>query len=198
MTRRDEVLAWAKKVLANKLQSPERVLDLRVGATAEQAQAAFHKLAKLGHPDLHRNTLSTDELELVTSAYAIAAGAYQTFRSRPTGGATEEPLPTRVTPRPDSDPVRPSPLSATPAAGTPALQTSHVPITPSGPAPSGGATAQMAPRAIPYFRKAEIALRRGDLKGALLQLKLAIAADPQSPLLRTALAELESELRKGP
>jgi hypothetical protein len=56
----------------------------------------------------------------------------------------------------------------------------------------------MNSRALVYYRKAEIALRRGDFKGAILQIKMAIASDPSSAFLRTALAEVELELRKGP
>jgi hypothetical protein len=55
----------------------------------------------------------------------------------------------------------------------------------------------MSPKAVTYYRKAEIALRRGDLKGAILQLKLACATDPSSSFLRTALAEVETEVRKS-
>jgi hypothetical protein len=56
----------------------------------------------------------------------------------------------------------------------------------------------MSSKALVYYRKAELSLKRGDLKGAVLQLKLAIAADPASGFLRTALAEVELEVRKGP
>ena len=61
---------------------------------------------------------------------------------------------------------------------------------------SGGKS--MTPKALVYYRKAELSLKRGDLRGAVLQLKLAIAADPASVFLRTALAEVELEVRKGP
>jgi hypothetical protein len=54
----------------------------------------------------------------------------------------------------------------------------------------------MSPRALTYYRKAELALRRGDLKSAMLQIKMAIAADPTSQFLRAALAEVDAELRK--
>ena len=54
----------------------------------------------------------------------------------------------------------------------------------------------MSSKALVYYRKAEIALRRGDLKGAILQLKLACATDPSSTFLRSALAEVETEVRK--
>ena len=54
----------------------------------------------------------------------------------------------------------------------------------------------LPPRAQVYYRKAELALKRGDLKGAVLQIKLAIATDPQSAFLRAALTEVEAELAK--
>jgi hypothetical protein len=63
-------------------------------------------------------------------------------------------------------------------------------------APRPGATAAMSSRALLYYRKAELCLRRGDLRDAVLQLKLAIASDPQSVFLRSALAEVEAEVGK--
>ncbi len=56
----------------------------------------------------------------------------------------------------------------------------------------------MSSKALLYYRKAELCLKRGDLRGAILQLKLACAADPTSSFLRTALAEVETEVRKNP
>ena len=75
---------------------------------------------------------------------------------------------------------------------------SHVPVTPSGAAPSANAAQAMSAKALLYYRKAELCLKRGDLRGAVLQLKLACAADPTSGFLRTALAEVETETRKTP
>jgi hypothetical protein len=91
--------------------------------------------------------------------------------------------PTRPTPQPAG---RPTPVPSAP-----------VPATPAGPAPAANATQSMSSKALVYYRKAELSLKRGDLKGAVLQLKLAIAADPASGFLRTALAEVELEVRKG-
>jgi hypothetical protein len=56
----------------------------------------------------------------------------------------------------------------------------------------------MNSKALVYYRKAELALRRGELTGAVLQLKMAIASDPQSGFLRSALAEVEAEVSKKP
>jgi hypothetical protein len=78
------------------------------------------------------------------------------------------------------------------------MPSASVPATPAGPAPAANAAQTMSSKALVYYRKAELSLKRGDLKGAVLQLKLAIAADPASAFLRTALAEVELEVRKGP
>jgi hypothetical protein len=88
------------------------------------------------------------------------------------------------------------PVGKAPAA-RPAPAGSAAPVTPSGPAPGASAAQSMSSKALIYFRKAELCLKRGDLKGAVLQIKLAIAADPASGFLRTALAEVELEVRKG-
>ena len=165
MSVSSEVLLWAQRVISKKASPAHQLLGLKAEATLDDAQAAFHEIARKAHPDLHRNALTPEEHELVTEAYSVVAGAYQAFR------ASTTTTPTRT------------------AGGAP-------PIAPSGPAPQGGVAGAMSSRALVYYPKGELALRRGDLKGAVLQLKMAIAADPTSAFLRTALAEVESELRK--
>ncbi len=78
---RVEVLLWAKRIVAKKSAEAHQLLEIQPEATVDQAQEAFHKIARIAHPDLHRTTLSIDELELVTSAYAQVANAYQQFRT---------------------------------------------------------------------------------------------------------------------
>ena len=58
------------------------------------------------------------------------------------------------------------------------------------------ALTQMSPKALVYYRKAELALRRGDITSAMMQIKMSIAADPNSKFLRAALQEIQSELGK--
>jgi hypothetical protein len=112
-------------------------------------------------------------------AAARAASPPPSAMARPTGA-----LPLDFASMPSTAPV-----PATPA-------TPVTPATPSGPAPSSNAAQSMSPKALLYYRKAEMCLKRGDLKGAILQLKLACATDPTSAFLRTALAEVEIEVRK--
>jgi hypothetical protein len=170
VTARTDILLWAQRIVGAKNAPPHQLLELPPNATLDDAQAAFHKIAKRAHPDLHRGGLTPDELELVTTAYALVAGAYQTFRGQLAATTRMRPVG-----RADTGPVA---------------------ATPSGAAPATNASQAMSPRALVYYRKAELALKRGDLTGAILQLKMAIGADPASAFLRTALVEVETEVRK--
>jgi len=180
---RAEVLLWAQRVIAKRAGAAHTILDLKPDSSVEEAQDAFHKIARIAHPDLHRNGLTPEELDAVTSAYGIAAGAYQAFRAQSMSTQRMKPLKAEDLAAAAAQNQGSGPTSATPPSGLPA---------------SAGANNQMSSRALVYYRKAEIALRRGDLKGAILQIKMAIATDPSSAFLRTALAEVETELRKGP
>jgi hypothetical protein len=207
------------------------LLELPADANADDAQAAFHKIARTSHPDLHRNGLTPEELEMVTSAYASVAGAYQELRTRTMPTARMKPLgkPEDFTRPGGSGPTGRPVSAATPPGGTPTARATAMPsggsptaaraaATPPGGSPTArpaarptGAPAPAAPiapgtkpetamsqKALLYYRKAELALKRGDLKGAILQLKLACATDPASQFLRSALAEVETEVRKTP
>jgi hypothetical protein len=227
-TMRVNVLLWAQRVVAMKTSPPHVLLGIGDGASPTEIQDAFHKIARTSHPDLFRNGLDAQELELVTSAYAIVAGAYQQMRTtamqtqRMKPLSLEEPLaideptpppttiPTQQIPRtatsqiprtttsqiPRTQPLPRAPVQ-TPSGGARTVQPppAEVPASPSGAAPAANAAQSMSPKALLYYRKAELCLKRGDLRGAILQLKLACATDPTSGFLRTALAEVEAEVR---
>lgn len=171
-----ELMAWAKSILAHgTTAAPHQLLGLPPHAGPTAASDAFMQIARVAHPDLHRNVLTPTELDQVVLAYSRVAGAYQELRTaRPRGNTLQPP-----TSRPSSSTLPPLTLEPTPPAA---------PASPS---------AAMNSKALVYFRKAELALNRGDLRGAILQLKMAIAADPQSTMLRPALAEVEAELKKS-
>ena len=188
MSVRADALLWAQRVLGRKGATACQILDIPPGSGPAAAQEAFHKIARMAHPDLHRRTLTADELELVTAAYARAAAAYQELRGPRTPASRIQPI---------RDAFRGSGAPAVPT--TAVIPTSplsnkavRVPDEPANPAQ------MMNARALVYYRKAELALRRGDLTGGVLQLKMAIASDPQSALLRSALAEVEAEVGKKP
>lgn len=206
MSVRSDVLLWAQRIVAWKSAPPHQLLEIDADARIEVAQDAFHKIACVAHPDLHRNSLTKEELELVTTAYARVAAAYKdlrnlTMQTGPLPPLQADPPPPRpralptgpLPPRPPGPPGPPGTQRAQPAARPPtgSLATGSSPEV-----LTWGAHAAMSPRALLYYRKAEICLRRGDLRQAVLQLKLAIACDPQSAFLRTALAEVEAEVGK--
>jgi hypothetical protein len=183
MSVRADVLLWAQRVIGRQGATPHQILELAPGSGPEAAQEAFHRIARMAHPDLHRRTLPPEELELVTTAYARAAAAYQELRG-----------PRTATSR----------IAAIRDAGQTVPTTTVIPTSPASnkavgvpdePAPP---SQMMSSRALIYYRKVELALRRGDLTGAVLQLKMAIASDPQSAFLRSALVEVEAEVRKKP
>lgn len=92
------------------------------------------------------------------------------------GGGGRPPAPP-TPPAPPASPTPPAPSAPAAAPGTPA------------PAAVDPARA-MNGRALALYRRAEGALRTGDRASAILNIKMAIAADPSSQLLRGALAEL--------
>jgi hypothetical protein len=196
---RTDVLLWAQRIVAAKRDTPAHIL-LEVTATAgiEDAQEAFHKVARMAHPDLHRTTLSPEELEMVTTAYSRVAGAYQEFRGQriqTTRMRAIKDEPSAPLPKRQSGTIPAQGRVTTPPGAIPRID----PAATAGVAPSGGPTSAagaMNSKALIYYRKAELSLRRGDLKTAVLQIKMAIAGDPQSTFLRSALIEIEAELAK--
>jgi hypothetical protein len=207
MSVRTDVLLWANRVVARKSAHAYQILEIAADAGLDVAQEAFHKIARLAHPDLHRMALSPDELELVTTAYARAAAAYQDFRGQRQSTARLRPIPGGRDGGRDggrgggSTPALVLPTDVIPISASPnkAVSVPAVPAVPAVPDDQPVNPAQaMTSRALIYYRKAELCLRRGELTGAVLQLKMAIASDPQSQFLRSALAEVEAEVGKKP
>ncbi|HWO20223.1 MAG TPA: hypothetical protein VNO30_15750 [Kofleriaceae bacterium] len=194
MSVRSDVLLWAQRIVAKKDPPPHQLLEISADARIEVAQDAFHKIACLAHPDLHRNSLTDEELALVSTAYARVVAAYQYLRKQTMQTGPLPPLPA------DPPPPRPRAPSTGPLA--PRAQSPQSSPLAAGSSPDVlrpatlGALGVMSSKALLYYRKAELCLRRGDLKQAVLQLKLAIACDPQSAFLRTALAQVEAEVGK--
>ena len=191
MSVRTDVLLWANRVLSKPGAPAHQLLDVRQDATADQISDAFQKIARMAHPDLHRAGLSPEELEQVTSAYSRVAGAYQEMRS-------QRMTTTRM--KPVAKPDEPQSIVAQRLSGQIKAQTpsAGVPVAAKPTPSSGPAATAMSSKALIYYRKAELALRRGDLKAAVLQPKMAIAGDPGSQFLRQALVEVEAELAKNP
>jgi hypothetical protein len=194
MSARTDVLLWAARVLARKDALPNQILEIAPDADLPAAQEAFHKIARLAHPDLHRTTLNPVELEQVTAAYSRAAAAYQEIRLHKLSAS---PTSRMRAIRPD---VAPAARLATTAI-IPTSPSSNKAVTVTIPLPEDvpvNPAQAMTGKALIHYRKAELCLRRGELSAAVLQLKMAIASDPQSIFLRSALLEVEGEVAKKP
>jgi hypothetical protein len=95
-----------------------------------------------------------------------------------------------VTPRPPTSPSGERPRTSSPQAAPRGAPLSTPPPL-AGPRLPSAQPAQLAPRALAFYRRAETALASGDVAAAALNLKMALSADPTSELLRTALAEVQ-------
>ncbi len=191
MSVRSDVLLWAQRVIAKSGSPAHQLLEVPAHAPPDVVSDAFQKIARMAHPDLHRANLDAADLELVTSAYSRVAGAYQEMRSA--RQATQKIAPVG---KDEPQSLIAHRMSSQVKAQTPntGVLTGDAPATPS----SGVAAHSMNSKALIHYRKAELALRRGDLRGGVMQMKMAIAADPGSTFLRTALGEMEKELTKKP
>lgn len=231
MSVRAAVLLWAQRLIARRDPSPHQLLEIDPDAGLAAAQEAFHKIARVAHPDLHRGSLTDEELALVVTAYARVSAAYQTLRNQTAeAGSMPQLPPDPPLPRARTSSVSPfgprtRAATAQPAqrAGAPTTQpfpeqpgTSPGIRAPTGTQPDarvGAPGAHLAagsspdaiktstpggisPKALVHYRRAELSLRRGELREAVLQLKLAVASDPHSAFLRTALAEVEAVVGK--
>lgn len=167
-----EVLAWLDQVEPRvDGRSHFEWLELAPTASSRAIQGAFHAIARSRHPDLFRAVLSGDDYDRLVRMYARVSAAYAALRT-PAGAA--DYLRQRRDSGADDAPAPAAPAPAPPPPAAPAIDPARA----------------MNPRALGLYRRAERALAAGDRTTALLNIKLAIAADPSSALLRAALTEL--------
>jgi hypothetical protein len=210
-----EVLAWARRWARRPNAAEHELLEVAPAPTLDAVRAAYHKLARFAHPDLHRTTLGAEQLEEVTATFARVSNAYAVLsakarRNRPAMTATSAPAteaPARTTAAPPAPAAAPPAPTAAPrptaprptAAPPPQARDPKRTVTPHaeklapGDKPSlpiGPANA-MSPKALGHYRRAELAMLRGNATEALLHLRMAVASDPQSAFLREVLAQLD-------
>lgn len=127
----------------------------------------------------------------------------------PRASAPTVPEPPRPPPARPSTPTLLSPRTSAPVVPQPAQPAadrgaSGDATPPAGPRDTGGTVGAgeprtlpigpanaMSPRALGHYRRAELAMIRGNSTEALLHLKMALAADPRSAFLRGVLVTLE-------
>jgi len=186
-----QILSWLDEVEPRAEQrSHFEWLEMMPSASSLAIQNAYHTIARTRHPDLARKQLGSRDYDRLVRMYSRVTGAYAALR--PPEAATRY-----LRERRDSQKVATIPIGTSPGTHPPPMFTgsgaSPLPTPPPPPAPSGpiDPSRSMNARALAYYRRAEGALRTGDRSTALLQIRMAIAADPRSPLLRAALAELQ-------
>jgi DnaJ-class molecular chaperone len=182
-----EVLIWARR-WARRPEAPEHeLLEVSAAATMETVRTAYRKLARFAHPDLHRAAVSAAELEEITRSFARVSNAYSVLSAR---------LRQQAQPQlgaPAGAPADPAAHAASrPGRQPPSAVTERMarPASSFGPSSSTGPATGLSSKAMLHYRRAERCLRRGELVEARLHLKLALATDPGSTLLRRTLEEL--------
>lgn len=174
-----QLLAWLDEVEPRAAgRSHFEWLELPPTTAPEAIQRAYHAIARTRHPDLFRAALRPADLDRLVRMYARVTGAYAELRTADSATAyLRRHAPAVTSPAPPASPTSPAPPAPAAAPGA------------SAPAAVDPARAMNA-RALALYRRAEGALRTGDRASAILNIKMAIAADPSSQLLRGALAEL--------
>ena len=169
-------------------------LEMVPSASSQAIQNAYHAIARTRHPDLARKALGTRDLDRLVRMYSRITSAYAALRS-PEAAANylrarrdSQKLVEIPSPPPRGTPGTHPPMAFTSVGAAP-LPPKTPPPAPPGPIDPARS---MNARALAYYRRAEGALRTGDRTTALLQIRMAIAADPRSTLLRAALAELKN------
>ncbi len=142
------------------------LLDVDADANFAAIQESFHRLAARLHPDRYRTRLSTTDHERLTTVYARLAAAYQVLR----------------------DDKRRSHYLRETARERPAAT--------EGKLDTESALSLLSPKAQRLYRRAQAALRTNDVASAILNLRMALARDKNSALLREALAEAQARAKK--
>jgi hypothetical protein len=198
-------VTWSVKELVAWLNEVEPIADQRGKfdwleippiASASVIQEAYHAIARTRHPDLFRK-LDPRTLDRLVRMYGRVTAAYADLKEPEKCAAylreLRGPRPQTAPPTTPAVPARAAAISTPPPMGTPAPVGAERPTTPVPRVPRDGPidpAASMNPRALAFYRRAEGAQKTGDKAAALLQIKMAIAADPKSTFLRAALAEL--------
>jgi hypothetical protein len=183
-------------------------LGLQPVAAYDDIQPAFHQVARTRHPDLFRTRLDAAEMDRLVRVYARITSAYAELRdparyealARPhrpprAAGGTRTRTPVHGSRAPAQGSAAPPPSSPPSAPRPPQVARTRTPNTPASVPIELEPSRAMNARALAHYRRAEGALRVGDRTSALLHLRMALASDPTSQLLRAALAELLADDR---
>ena len=165
-------MAWEKRQLLAYLDRVEpaverlthfELLDIDSDADDNAIREAFHQMASRLHPDLYRKLIDTRDHERLNIVYGRIAQAYMVLR----------------------DPQEREKYARTLAREQPAAAAGEGDLV--------SAVALLSPKAQRHYRRAEASLRMGNVAAAILSLRMALATDPKSSLLKEALANAQKK-----
>ena len=145
-----------------------RVLGMSSAATEAEIRDAYYKLAARLHPDIHGEGVDEEFHRRLTTVFSRVVEAYRVL----------------------CDPVRRREYDKTLAAGSMRLAPG-VRIKPRVEAGLADAHAQK------FYLLARQAMDSGDPRAAVMNLRIALSTEPDSPILRAALARAEAMLHGG-
>jgi len=206
MWTRAHLFAWldATEPMVDRL-TPFELLEIPPTASTQHVQRAFHAIAATRHPDVWRNHLDLADRERLIHVYSRVTAAYATLKNEEQRARvlrevrekrpSQPPQPTAVTDRGDRK-TEPPPRAARTTIPTEPPSYTPPPMA-EGPVPTVHTHATLGARALAFYRRAEASLRVGDSAGALLNLRMALAAEPTSAFLKQAIAETQQKLKKS-
>ena len=145
-----------------------RVLGMSSAATEPEIRDAYYKLAARLHPDVHGEGLDPAFRQRLTTVFSRVVEAYRVL----------------------SDSTRRSEYDRTLAQG-------GMRMAPGAKVKSRASEGPAVAHARKFYQLAQQALDSGDPRSAIMNLRIALSAEPDSPILRAALARAEAMLRGG-
>lgn len=153
------------------------LLQVEQGATADAIRVAFHDFALRYHPDRFAGA-PDDKRDRAAQIYRRGAEGYRVLMNPTTRKRYDEGLSggsLRLSHEQERASLRPN--IASPASAT-------------------GQLTVRSPKARPFATKALQAFKKGDLKTARLNLKMALQHEPDNSLLKARLADVEQKLAR--
>jgi len=186
-------------------------LEIPPIASSMAIQEAYHQVARSRHPDLFRARVDHRTMDRLVRMYARVTAAYAELKdpekcaaymrelrgprpvTAPPTSRDEPPPMVKRSSSPSIPPIAAAPPPPVAARPGPAPIAAAPPATATSARPDAGRDAEpsrsMNARALTHYRRAEGFLKTGDRTSAVLELKMAILADPKSSFLRAALLE---------
>jgi curved DNA-binding protein CbpA len=147
-----------------------RVLGMSSAATEADIRDAYYKLAARLHPDVHGEGVDEAFRQRLTTVFSRVVEAYRVL----------------------SDPARRREYDSTLAAGSMRM-TPGAKVKPQPRAEAGLRDAH----ARKFYQLAQQAMETGDARAAVMNLRIALSTEADSPILRAALARAEAQLQGG-